>query len=103
MPYPSPRTEKSSLRFFGTKPASFGTLVTGQVLETLSGHTSGVNAVSITPDGIRAISGSMNKYLHSLGHKDWKEQLQNLQRASWHPQYCKLHHGWHNLCHIHHP
>src|SRR5437660_306250 len=58
-------------------------LETGQLLHSLEGHSNRVNAVAITSDGMRAISGSYDrtlkvwelktgKLLHSLeGHSNW--------------------------------
>ena len=38
-------------------------LETGQALRTLEGHSDGVNAVAVTPDGKRAVSASWDKTL----------------------------------------
>ncbi|MDT9246875.1 WD40 repeat domain-containing protein, partial [Limnospira sp. PMC 1249.20] len=38
-------------------------LATGTELATLTGHSRGVNAVAIAPDGFRAVSASMDKTL----------------------------------------
>ena len=38
-------------------------LESGEELRTLSGHTSSVNAVAVTPDGRRAVSGAADNTL----------------------------------------